>query len=365
MLPMRAHLKDLVRVQNVAASRQGHLRLDKNENLVDLPEDVIEVLRNAITAEFVSAYPELDPLYERVARSIGQQRSNVFLVAGSDQAIKASFEVFVDPGDTVVLLSPTYAMFPVYCGMFQARRVDIRYPASLRLTAEDVLRPIVDLKPKLACIANPNSPTSTVLPHEALREIVRTADRQGTVILIDEAYHHYYPQTVINMIRECRHLVVTRTFSKALGLAAARVGFAAGHEQMIQALHRVRPMYEINAFGAKFAELILDRPWILESNVRAACEGKAWLEAELTRLGIRFVPSHANFMLIDAGGQERSKAIAQALQAKKILIGGGFEPPLDPFIRASIGPVEAMRRFLEAFASEALAAPPVVEERQN
>ena len=134
MIPVKKHLRDLQRIQNPMA-RAGYLRLDKNESIVGFEEKFVESLRQEITSDFLTTYPEVSPLYQKIARWIGCNQENIYITTGSDAAIKSVFEVFVEPGDTVALLSPTYAMFYVYTEMFQGHLIKIRYKTGLSLSS--------------------------------------------------------------------------------------------------------------------------------------------------------------------------------------------------------------------------------------
>ena len=331
-------------------ARAEYLRLDKNENVIGFEGEFVETLRQEITSDFLTTYPEVSSLYQKIARWVGCAQENVYITAGSDATIKSVFEVFVEPGDTVALVSPTYAMFYVYTEMFQGCLVEIRYKTGLSLSIEDILKVIHEHRPKLICIANPNSPTGTVLPHEGLENVVDVAARQNSVILLDEAYYLFYPVSSIHLIHDYPNLVVARTFSKAMGLASARLGFAAGHADIIKHLQKIRPMYETNAFAIRFAELILDSPGLIEKNVQEAMKGKKYLEDELDKLGIPHFKSYTNFILIDVGSFERSVKLGNALYQKKILIRSGFKDDvLKNCIRVTIGSIKQMDFFVEKF----------------
>ncbi|MEK7376615.1 MAG: aminotransferase class I/II-fold pyridoxal phosphate-dependent enzyme, partial [Candidatus Margulisiibacteriota bacterium] len=156
----------------------------------------------------------------------------------------------------------------------------------------------------------------------------------------------YYKETGIPWTGKYKNLVVTRTFSKAMGLASCRIGFACAHEDMIQALHSVRPMYETNAFGGRFAELVLDHPEIFNRNAEITLAGKEYIEKKLDEKGIKYFKSHTNFLLIDVGSKEKSADIVKKMKAKKVLIGGSFNHPgLDTCIRITAGPKDVMARF--------------------
>lgn len=347
VLPIREHLKNVVRVKNPEITRYNCLRLDKNESTIPFPEDIIEKLREEITAEFLMVYPELDPLYEKIARWLGCDVKNLYLASGSDGAIKTSFEAFVNPGDKVVILDPTYAMFPVYCRLFQAEKVPISFGRDLKLSALDVISVIRKNKPKLVCIANPNSPTGTAFPLREIDEIVGVGKEQGSVVMIDEAYGLYYPETAIDLIHQHPNLVVTRSFSKAVGLAAARLGLAIGSREMISALHAFRPMYETNAFAVKAALLALEHTDLIDRNVAQMLEGKTYLENELSKRGMFFHKSFANFVNIRVGSPEVATSIVNNMREKNILIAcGSKDGPLADCIRVSVGTKEQMERVL-------------------
>lgn len=349
MIPVKEHLKHLQRIQNPSA-RAGYLRLDKNESTVGFEKEFVESLRQEITSNFLTTYPEIDSLYPKIANWIGCNKEDIYITAGSDAAIKNVFEVFVEPRNVVVLLDPTYAMFYVYVEMFQGRLMTIGYKEGLSLSAEDILKILYEHRPKLICIANPNSPTGTVLPQRDIRNIIDVAWGQNTVVLLDEAYYLFHPESVIDLIYKYPNLIVLRTFSKAMGLASARLGFAAAHPDTIAYLKKVKPIYETNAFAVKFAELVLDNMHLVERNLEVTRKGKEYLEKELDKLGVPYFKSYANFILIDVGSFERSVQMGKVLYEQKILIKSGFKDEvLRNCIRVTVGSKKQMKLFLEKF----------------
>ena len=350
MLPAKKHLIDLERVKNFTGTRSGYLRLDKNENITGFPDEFIDMLKREVSSDFLTAYPEVEPLYEKISKWLGCRKDSIYISSGSDAAIKSVFEVFVEPGDKIIILSPTYAMFNVYADMFQADLTEIGYSENLSISVKDLTEAIEKLKPKLLCIANPNSPTGTVMQRGEIQRIIEVAAAQNSIMLLDEAYYLFCPITAIDLIEQYPQLIVTRTFSKALGLASARLGLAVSHPETAALLHKVRPMYETNAFAVRFAEIVLDNYDLVEKNIKEMVKGKEFLERELGKLGISYFKSYTNFMLIDVGSRERSIAIQKTLYEKKILIKGGFrDNVLNRCIRVSIGNVGQMRVFLDGF----------------
>ncbi|MBI5077293.1 aminotransferase class I/II-fold pyridoxal phosphate-dependent enzyme [Candidatus Falkowbacteria bacterium] len=348
-LPTKKHLLDLTRVGNPQQSRLEYLRLDKNENLIPMSSEFLDEIKRLISPEFISAYPELDALYKKTAKSLGVAQEYLYITAGSDAGIKAAFEIFVEPDDKVMTLWPTYAMYDVYTKMFQAKAILINYEDGLCINTEKIINQIEIQKPKLICLANPNSPTGTVLSPAELEKIINRAAANRVIVLIDEAYYPYYSQTAIHLIKKYPNLMITRTFSKAQGLAAGRLGFVVSNEKIIECLHKVRPMYEANAFGVRFAEYIIDHPRIVENNLRETAAGKEYLEKSLAEMNLPFHKSYANFINIKVGSHEKSVQLEQKMREQKILIKSGVANcPLSDCIRVSIGNVEQMKIFINA-----------------
>jgi histidinol-phosphate aminotransferase len=322
--------------------RAGKLRLDKNEHTAGLPQEIVADALKGLTSESLAVYPEVRPLYKKLADSLGVAESNLMLSAGSDPAIKSLYELFVGEGDRVVLPKPTYAMFHVYAGMFGATAVNIEYGPDLTLD-QDALLDAIGPDVQLVAIANPNSPTGTVMDEAFLLKVIEKAGGAGVVALIDEAYYPFHPKTMLPYIRDYDNLVVTRTFSKAYGLASLRLGYVAGGEKMIDLLMKVRPMYEVTGLAVHFGCYILDHLDVVEEYVRQVDEGKRYLAAEMEALCFRTHPTHANFMHVRIEDESLRNAITQGLAERDILITGRQGPPLEDCIRISLGPVEQMR----------------------
>ena len=326
--------------------RKGSLRLDKNEHVVGLPDEFFRDALKGLTPESIATYPEVRPLYSKLAESLSVSEGNLMLAAGSDPAIKSLYELFVGEGDRVVLPKPTYAMFLVYAQMFGATAVNVAYGADLSIDRRallDAIGPDV----QMVAIANPNSPTGTVLDEEFLLEVVEKARDAGVVALIDEAYYPFYSRTMLPHIRHYDNLVVSRTFSKAYGLAGLRLGYVAASESMIDLLMKVRPMYEVTGVAVHFGCYVLDHIDEIEAYVERVQEGKGYLASEMTALGFGTHPTNANFMHVRIEDESVRSAITRGLGDRDVLITGSQGPPLEDCIRITLGPREQMETVVQ------------------
>jgi histidinol-phosphate aminotransferase len=207
-------------------------------------------------------------------------------------------------------------------------------------------------------VVNPNNPTGVAVPPATLAELAETCLEAGTILVIDEAYVHFYGMSAMGLLERFPNLVVLRTFSKLCAMAALRLGFAAASPRILADLRRVKPTYDVNGLAVRMASALLEKPEIMESLVANASAGRDHLCEALTAARIEHRAGRANFVLIRLPG--RAEAVAQELALRGVLVAHGFtQPLLAHTIRVNIGAVPIMERFLEAFwpALEATADP--------
>ncbi len=279
MIRPKEHLKVIFRSPAVTESRMNSLRMDKNEFLPCWPEDWYRGFIGQIKPEHISIHPELNGLYGKAESLFNMGKENIVVTAGSDAAIKSAFEVFVNPGDEVLIASPTFAMYYVYSKIYGASLVEAHYDENIELDYEAFMNAITE-KTKLIAIANPNSPTGTIIEKDILSSIIERASKHGAAVLIDEAYYPFYEESMVNMIDKCDNLIVTRTLSKAAGAAGMRIGFLLSNKTVAQMAFAVKPMYEITTISAALAEYVLDNYERVAEYAESVREGKEYLEPD-------------------------------------------------------------------------------------
>jgi len=347
MINAKPQAKKIVRTRREKISRKGMLRLDMNEGVNGLQVDFLKHIISKMGHEPIAMYPEYSGLIEKIARHNGLKPENICITNGSDAAIKYIFDAYVGKEDKVLLTEPTFAMYPVYCLMSQASPVTINYTGQLEFPFRDFLK---EIKPgaKLAVVVNPNNPTGSVVSREKLREIIKKARASNCLVLIDEAYFYYYPGTLIKDVLRFRNLIILRTFSKLLGIAGLRVGYAAAHPEIIENINKFRPTYDVNGIGVLAAERILSDRRMIGRMVKEALSGKAYLLRKLESEGIDCRPGHANFILIKCPGKVMT--LMRGLLKRNILVAGGFKHDfLRDYIRVTVGRKEAMELFFNNF----------------
>lgn len=281
------------------------LWLDKNENT----DPVLQAVAFKVLAEMdtrsVTTYPDAAPLYLKLAEYLGLSPHSIVLAPGSDGVIGSVFRAFIEPGDAVLLTHPTYAMYQVYCSMHGAETTRLEYlagEAGPSLLPETVIGAIRKRQPKLVCLPNPDSPTGTVFEPDAMRDIIRSALGAGSMILVDEAYHPFYANTVVPWIAEFPNLIVARTFSKAWGLTGLRIGYAIVAPDVAALLQKVRPNYEVNAVAVAMAlRMVSEFDHEMRASVERLNQGRDGFVSAMGALGLRTLSSHGNFCHVAFG----------------------------------------------------------------
>jgi histidinol-phosphate aminotransferase len=269
------------------------------------------------------------------------------LTNGIDDALHLIADTFIEDGDSVLVVEPTFDMYRFFAELAGARVVALRYDEEMRFPVDAVVRALRQpLKrcPRVLYIANPNNPTGTLVQREELRRILRAASR--TLVLVDEAYFDFSGLTILSWIRWYPNLLVARTFSKSAGLAALRVGCLFGKSEILAVMRRACTPYPVNSAALVAVEAAIRDPGFIRNYTREVLQSRAMLEKGLIRLGARIYPSSANFVLADFGPV--AKRLVRALERKRILVRGRRDFPREGFVRISAGTRTDTRRVLRA-----------------
>lgn len=330
----------------------GRLWLDKNENTDPQLAQVVTGVMRSLPSEAYFTYPDSAALYAKLAKWVGVEPGNLLLTAGSDGVIRSVFEAYVGEGDLVLHTVPTFAMYSVYCRMYGAHAIPLGYEESEngpKLAAAAIIASITAQAPKLVCLPNPDSPTGTVFAPAELEAIVAAAGRAGALILIDEAYHPFHPDTVVPWIARHPHLVVARSTGKAWGMAGLRIGYAVASSEVARILHKVRPMYEVNTVAVHAFARMLDHVADMEASVARLQAGKAQFLAVMAGLGLRTLNGGGNFLHVAFG--EHAQAVHQALEPLLYYRKDFAEPCLKGFSRFSATTPELFQPIIDTIRS--------------
>jgi histidinol-phosphate aminotransferase len=343
MIRPRKAVERLQKYRPPLEGRAGKIRLDFNENTIGCAPEVVRELRRALNSELLTCYPEYDESRRTLARYFQVAPEEMLLTNGTDDAIKMICDAFVDPGDVLLVPVPTFPVYEFFHNVAGGKISRIRYDEKFRLPVEKLVAEL-NRKTRWLPLANPNNPTGTEILKSDLRTILEAAPY--TLVLVDEAYFDFSGETVLPWIRKYRNLVVTRTFSKAFGLAALRMGYIFANPELAEVIHRAQNPFAVNSLALMCACVAIrhdDYVRKYAEEVRAnRAEFCRWLDSR----EIPYVPSSANFVLTRVGGQ--APLVAQRLRAEGILVRDwSYDPHLIGYLRFTIGSTAQTQRLME------------------
>lgn len=346
MYYLNEKIEHLVRVfdQN---ERKNYLRLDLNENPGGLDEAFVKSVLQEVTPQLIAQYPETLRFSQILADYLGTDIEHLCLVNGSAEGIRYIIQAFTSENGKIVGVVPSYFMFQVYAEMYGRTFVRVPYNDDLTMTADKIIGALTE-DTQLLILLNPNNPMGNVYSDEEFETILNVCRAKHITVLIDEAYHYFYPKTFIRYALQERHVLVTRTFSKLCSMAGCRLGYVVGHPEEIKYVQKFCTPHNTNALAMLFAEKLLTTPGKIENLVEKFNDGRAYLLSELDAHGYRHKGEAGNFLFIEPK-TDAEKIVRRMKQEKQILIKAYANVgEFGNCLRVSIGEREYMQTFMEA-----------------
>ncbi len=340
-LPVRKAIIERRTYEAPAEGREGKVRLDFNENTAGCSPAVIRAL-GKMSRKQIAMYPEYQRSTGRLARHFGVRPSKLLLTNGGDDALRVFFDTFVESGSSILICEPTFPMYRYYGEIAGARVEALRYGPDMEFPTPGILAAL-RRKPRVLFIANPNNPTGTLLQIAEIEKILRAAT--NTAVVIDEAYAEFSGVTLVPYIGKYANLFITRTFSKAAGLAALRLGAVIAGAESLSYLRRAMPPFPVNLAALVAADAAVRDGRTIRAYVREIRRLRAWFEKKLHGLGVKTFPSAGNFLLANFGpGGPR---LFQRLEREGLLLRERTKDLGPGFVRITIGTQAEMKLLLK------------------
>ena len=328
------------------------VKLASNENPLGPSPRVREVLANGL--DELARYPDGNgfALKQALSAHHGVDMAQITLGNGSSDVLEFVVRVFVQPGDEVLFSEHAFAMYPIVTQAASAKAV----VAPARDWGHDLaaMLALITDRTRVIFVANPNNPTGTWLHEDELKAFI-AAVPEHVIVVIDEAYFEYasdpalgaagYPDAS-RWLDAFPNLLVTRTFSKAYGLAGLRVGYSLSHPDMANLLNRIRPPFNVNSLALAAAEAALADTAHVQRAVHLNVEEMARVTDAVTELGLDFIPSVGNFVCIDVGGD--AAAVYDALLYEGVIVRPVANYGMPRHLRVTLGLADENERFLAA-----------------
>ena len=324
----------------------GIIKLASNEN--PFGPSPLAVLAAKRAVEQGQLYPDggCYALRERLAKFHGLSPNQFVIGNGSNEVIELLGHVFIAPRDEVVMGMPEFVVYRLVAILFGAMPIEVPL-VNFRNHLEGLAGAITK-RTKIVVVSTPNNPTGTANTEEELLSFVRSLP-DHVVCVVDEAYSDYaeHAPDIRPLIREGRNVIGLRTFSKVYGLASLRIGYGYSSAALVSLLDRVRQPFNVNAIAQAAAAAALDDRKFTRMVVKETRKGLRRLEAGFADLGLEFVPSQANFVLVKVGDGAK---VFDALQRRGVIVRPLKTYELPEWIRVTAGTAEQNERFLKELA---------------
>ena len=325
----------------------GIVKLASNENPLGTSPKAVAAMQEAIKT--IALYPDGNgyELKDALAKRYGIQHANLVLGNGSNDLLELASRAFLAPGDVAIYSAHAFAVYALATQAVGAKGITV--PAKeFGHDLDGMLKAAVEHKAKMVFIANPNNPTGTYLSADALLGFMQALPDHVLVIL-DEAYNEYLPPAQrydsVSWLKKHPNLVISRTFSKAYGLAGLRVGYAMANEQIIDMMNRVRQPFNVNSIAQAAALAALQDTDFVTRTYNLNQQGMQQIIAGLSKLGLSYIPSYGNFISFRIGG---ATAMYRRLLELGVIVRPVANYDMADYLRVSIGLEIENDKFLAA-----------------
>lgn len=325
------------------------VKLASNENPLGPSPVALNAAREAL--EEMCRYPDGNAfaLKQKLSRYLEVAPSQLTLGNGSNDVLEVITRCFAAPGDEVIYSQYAFAVYPLVTLAIGAKGVEV--PARNWGHDLQAMADAVTGQTRLIFVANPNNPTGTVEGQSAIRAFLDRVPERVLVVL-DEAYCEYLSGTGdddadgVALLQQYPNLIVTRTFSKAWGLAALRLGYAVSSPSIADILNRVRQPFNVDTIAQAAATAVLEDREYLERSREVNRKGLVQLEAGFSELGLEWIPSAGNFIAVDVG--DNAQAVFEGLLEQGVIVRPVAGYGMPSHLRVTVGLAEENQRFLDA-----------------
>ena len=315
--------------------RDWNIKVNANECNMNLPPIVEERVMSRLSRIAFNRYPneELDDLKEQIAANFSLQKENVLLGNGSSEIIEKLFYCFGGRAHKIVFPQPSFSMYKIYAKACEGIGIPVDLEADYRLDVEKFVTAVIDNKAAMAILCNPNNPTGNAF---SLADIEYIAQNIDCAFVVDEAYIEFHGQSAVGLLAKYPHMIIARTFSKAYGLAATRVGYMLADTKIIDMVGKAFMPYHMNVLSLTTADIVYQMRHEYVPRIQMMIAERKRMLQELKKIpAFTVYPSETNFILV-------KYAQAKSLNAYMENLGIGLRsfgdaPRLENCLRISMG----------------------------
>jgi len=311
MLNYRAELDKMPYYDGV--EKNYRIKVNANESTLNLPPRVKERVINRLASLEFNRYPneEYHSLVKQIAENFSVDAAQILLGGGSSEIIEKVFQAFGGAGHKIIFPQPSFSMYKIYAKAADAQGVPFDLDERFNLNVDEFIKTIHETGASLAVVCNPNNPTGNVLTPAQVEKISASID---CAFLLDEAYVEFYGQSAVNLVAKYPNLIVARTFSKAYGMAGARVGYMIAQPEVTRMINKTFMPYHMNKLTLAAADIVYQMRDEFVPRLQMIISERQRMKEQLKKIsGVEVFPSETNFLLIRLSRAEDLKNYLESL----------------------------------------------------
>ena len=350
MFRFKKSIEKVNRTSNIEDRSQMKLKLDRNEKIIALDNNYKKKLNNHINKLDINLYPNLEPTYKKLSKFLGLNRKNILITEGVSGAIKNILDATQITNKTEIIIpNPSFALYKVYSKIYDVKLKTFNYDNNFNLRINDIFK-LVSKKTAIVFLTFPNIPVEGNINLSFINKLAKFLSKKKILLVIDEVYFPFNKFSSLGLIKKFKNLVVMRSFSKAFGLAGARIGYMVSENNKIKNFSNTKGGYETNMLSAAALEFILENNIITKKYTSDVLKGLLFLKKELKDLKIdSYGGVNSNFIFINFKNKILAKKIYKKLNKNKIAVRYGYPKPFDKGILLTGCPLNEMKKFILVF----------------
>ena len=350
MYKFKKKLFSVKRFSNYSDRSFNLLNLDRNEKVIPLSKNNKKRFLQYLSKDNYELYPNLKGIYKKLSKFLKIDSSNVLLTEGVSGAIKNILDsIEIDRTTEVILPRPSFALYEVYCKVYGLNAKYYEYDQNFNLKIKDIYK-LINKNTSVVFLIFPNIPVDGNISVEFIKTLAAYLKRKKILLVVDEVYYPFNSKTAMSLIKSFSNIIVMRSFSKAYGLAGARIGYMVSQKSNIETISKTKSGYEANMLSVNALHFVLDNISIIKNYVKNVKIGMQFLKKNLQQLEIKYYGgSDSNFIFIDFESIKKAKTIYKKLKSKKLMVRYGFKKPFDQGIMVTGCPLQQMKKFIKYF----------------
>ncbi len=350
MFKFKKSIEKVNRTSNIEDRSSIKLRLDRNEKILDLDNNYKKQFNKYINRLNINLYPNLEPTYKKLSKFLRLDRKNILITEGVSGAIKNILDsTNITKKTEIIVPNPSFALYKIYSKIYNVKVKTFNYDNNFNLKVDDIFK-LVSKNTSIVFLTFPNIPVEGNVNLLFIDKLAKFLSKKKILLVIDEVYFPFNKFSTINLVKKFKNLVVMRSFSKAYGLAGARIGYIISEKNKIKTFSNSRGGYETNILSAAALEFILENNIITNKYVSNVSKGFSFLKKKLIDLKINYYGGvNSNFIFIDFENKILANRIFKRLKQNNIAVRYGYPKPFDKGILLTGCPLKEMKIFFSVF----------------